>query len=122
MRISDWSSDVCSSDLARASRRCLTQSTASSPPISKRNIEDCRRASPSPSIAAGGDDKLSHARTSHMATAWRCLDRGVGVEPCRPLHWRSHGTDRKWVVWGKSVSVRVDLGGLRFYKKKNHRE
>src|SRR3546814_11485883 len=27
-----------------------------------------------------------------MATAWRCLDRGVGVEPCRPLHWRSHGT------------------------------
>src|SRR3546814_9428759 len=75
-----------------ASRRCLTQSTASSPPISKRNIEDCRRASPSPSIAAGGDDKLSHARTAHMATAWRCLDRGVGVEPCRPLHWRSHGT------------------------------
>src|SRR3546814_8523495 len=52
MRISDWSSDVCSSDL----------------------------------------DKLSHARTAHMATAWRCLDRGVGVEPCRPLHWRSHGT------------------------------
>src|SRR3546814_5973864 len=27
-----------------------------------------------------------------MATPWRCLDRGVGVEPCRPLHWRSHGT------------------------------
>src|SRR3546814_17282717 len=58
----------------------------------RSNIEDCRRASPSPSIAAGGDDKLSHARTAHMATAWRCLDRGVGVEPCRPLHWRSHGT------------------------------
>src|SRR3546814_13884997 len=109
-----------------ASRRCLTQSTASSPPISKRNIEDCRRASPSPSIAAGGDDKLSHARTAHMATAWRCLDRGVGVEPCRPLHWRSHGTgplqDRTSVVSGKSVSARVDLGGRRIIKKKKQKK
>src|SRR3546814_19527737 len=30
-----------------------------------------------------------------------------------------HGIDRKSVVWGKSVSVRVDLGGLRIIKKKN---
>src|SRR3546814_19961389 len=28
--------------------------------------------------------------------------------------------DRKSVVWGKSVSVRVDLGGRRFIKKKKH--
>src|SRR3546814_19984274 len=27
--------------------------------------------------------------------------------------------DRKSVVWGKSVSVRVDLGGRRIIKKKN---
>src|SRR3546814_16412356 len=27
-------------------------------------------------------------------------------------------TDRKSVVWGKSVSVRVDLGGRRIIKKK----
>src|SRR3546814_11244086 len=31
------------------------------------------------------------------------------------------GRDRKSVVWGKSVSVRVDLGGRRIIKKnKNH--
>src|SRR3546814_15909738 len=29
--------------------------------------------------------------------------------------------DRKSVVWGKSVSVRVDLGGRRIIKKKNKR-
>src|SRR3546814_17319586 len=28
--------------------------------------------------------------------------------------------DRKSVVWGKSVSVRVDLGGRRIIKKKKH--
>src|SRR3546814_12066104 len=28
--------------------------------------------------------------------------------------------DRKSVVWGKSVSVRVDLGGRRIIKKKTH--
>src|SRR3546814_12347099 len=37
---------------------------------------------------------------------------------CRPsVACASHG-DRKNGVWGKSVSVRVDLGGCRFIKKK----
>src|SRR3546814_11354923 len=30
--------------------------------------------------------------------------------------------DRKSVVWGKSVSVRVDLGGRRLIKKKNNKQ
>src|SRR3546814_15024297 len=33
--------------------------------------------------------------------------------------WCRARRDRKSVVWGKSVSVRVDLGGRRFIKKKN---
>src|SRR3546814_15240882 len=42
------------------------------------------------------------------------------VEPIlgRPLSEISYGQDRKSVVWGKSVSVRVDLGGHRIIKKK----
>src|SRR3546814_18900176 len=32
------------------------------------------------------------------------------------------GLDRKSVVWGKSVSVRVDLGGSRLIKKKKDNE
>src|SRR3546814_11901915 len=34
------------------------------------------------------------------------------------MTWR----DRKSVVWGTSVSVRVDLGGRRIMKKKNRRD
>src|SRR3546814_20604786 len=30
------------------------------------------------------------------------------------------GADRKSVVWGKSVAVRVDIVGRRIYKKKSH--
>src|SRR3546814_16236129 len=36
----------------------------------------------------------------------------------RPLWTRLH-QDRKSVVWGKSVSVSVALGGRRYIKKKN---
>src|SRR3546814_12186706 len=34
---------------------------------------------------------------------------------------REEAEDRKSVVWGKSVSVRVDLGGRRNIQKKIHR-
>src|SRR3546814_13971911 len=68
MRISDWSSDVCSSDLERP------------------------RAWP---LDALFDDR-------------RPADR-LGIR-----RWQ---LDRKSVVQGKSVSVRVDLGGRRIIKK-----
>src|SRR3546814_17998537 len=34
--------------------------------------------------------------------------------------FRRHRSDRKSVVWGKGVSVRVDLGGGRVIKKKKN--
>src|SRR3546814_17383890 len=70
MRISDWSSDVCSSDL-----------------IASRAAARCRDA-------AGGN--------------------AAGRGWCSTIQ----GIDRKSVVKGKSVSVRVDLGGRRIIKKK----
>src|SRR3546814_19699897 len=95
MRISDWSSDVCSSDLpapwhwesiwARAGRRARS----------------C--------VRADGSFPPAHA------------DKAVA--PCRrsALH-RQMPEDRKSVVWGKSVSVRVDLGGRRIIKKKMNKQ
>src|SRR3546814_12141060 len=71
MRISDWSSDVCSSDLS--------------------------------SSAAEGGRAVS-------------VIADLGVE--QPVERVDHEVDRKSVVWGKSVSVRVDLGGRRIIKKK----
>src|SRR3546814_10813015 len=83
MRISDWSSDVCSSDLAR------------------KYVE-------------GGTHRLAHG-------ADRQCPFGRRSQPQYRLSlWLVSGAvDRKSVVSGKSVSVRVDLGGRRIIKKKN---
>src|SRR3546814_3349615 len=74
MRISDWSSDVCSSDLDR--QQLFAQQQA--------------------------DDRIGH-------------------QPQPRLMWIGAGEqrrDRKSVVSGMSVSVRVDLGGLRIITNK----
>src|SRR3546814_18583355 len=92
MRISDWSSDVCSSDLAR------------------RHVGAPDRAGP---------DNRRRARL------WRIQRPAHAPEAADRKQWRRSGRrairDRKSVVSGKSVSVRVDLGGRRIIKKKtNH--
>src|SRR3546814_18826871 len=97
MRISDWSSDVCSSDLDlsgwRGGRGAAT-----------RGPHHLCRAEPRvqgylccdlPDLRAGADHRLPGA-----GRAVRKLEA------------------RKSVVSGKSVSVRVDLGGRRIIKKK----
>src|SRR3546814_12305914 len=87
MRISDWSSDVCSSDLIDAFHF----------------VEHL----------AGlhfGDPVLDVA----LAGAHAAFERLLGDR-----HLRAPRLDRTSVVSGKSVSVRVDLGGRRIIKKKN---
>src|SRR3546814_12898304 len=94
MRISDWSSDVCSSDLARRQPfgEKLTQQIAGPfvGPDQRRDVEhEARRAR-------------------------------VEVKPRRGfIHAVRQKADRKSVVEGTSVSVRVDLGGRRIIKKKH---
>src|SRR3546814_16588991 len=83
MRISDWSSDVCSSD--------LSWSRSSS--------------APSSGIAARS---IGQSRTSCAMPSW---SRSSSA-PSR---------DRKSVVSGKSVYVRVDLGGRRIINNKNYK-
>src|SRR3546814_14635656 len=91
MRISDWSSDVCSSDLrgdADPQPRRLAD------PVVARNERRCLRA-------VG-----LLLRPRRRVPRIRGLDQG----------------DRKSVVQGKSVSVRVDLGGRRRSKKKTNKQ
>src|SRR3546814_18434994 len=80
MRISDWSSDVCSSDLRRA------------------RVRQTRRGA---------------VRRQARAAAGEC--RRLPVAGNRGSE---RGPDRKSVVSGKSVSVRVDLGGRRIINQK----
>src|SRR3546814_21134204 len=89
MRISDWSSDVCSSDLI--SRRIGRQ-----PACSKRGCSPTYR---------------THQRRSELEAPCRLRRQGQAA-----------GQDRKSVVWGKSVSVRVDLVGRRIIKKKINKQ
>src|SRR3546814_17620772 len=79
MRISDWSSDVCSSDLPAR-------------PIAEIVYRPAQGVLVTSATLRGGG---------------RSGANGIGG-------W----TDRKSVVEGKSVAVRVDLGGRRIVKKK----
>src|SRR3546814_20672246 len=88
MRISDWSSDVCSSDLIRG-------------PI--QPVRDV--------LCAARRPKDPPRR------AFRCAEIGTRLGAAQATD-RGRRLDRKSVVEGKSVSVRVDLGGRRIIKKK----
>src|SRR3546814_14859313 len=103
MRISDWSSDVCSSDL----------------PGLDPDGEEMDRTGPAAASAcrAGGSrgpDRRPCARVRAHAA-------GGGLTPC-PRTSGASSRDRKSVVLGKSVSVRVDLGGGRLIKKKKSKQ
>src|SRR3546814_16479627 len=100
LRISDWSSDVCSSDLADAAVRPAARDHRG------RGVEEQR---PGRRAAAAG----------------QCVRELVHPVPCRGAaargaegNRRAARRDRKSVVSGKSVSVRVDLGGRRILNKK----
>src|SRR3546814_15904736 len=88
MRISDWSSDVCSSDLVGGF------------------ADVARQAEP---VLAGHHD-IEDDEIDRIGREPRAC--GIRIARLRDAK------DRKSVVQGKSVSVRVDLGGRRSIKKK----
>src|SRR3546814_13782712 len=82
MRISDWSSDVCSSDLG-----------------------------PRADVVVG---------LATLGGAQFAIDEEQGINCHVQVLLGNRYLDRKSVVEGKSVSVRVDLGGRRSMKKTRH--
>src|SRR3546814_16466458 len=99
MRISDWSSDVCSSDLPpRCDMIAISAHKVHGPKgIGALWLRD--DVALTPVIHGGGQE--GGLRSGTLSPA---LCAGFG--------------DRKSVGEGKSVSVRVDLGGRRSIKKK----
>src|SRR3546814_12203357 len=74
-----------------------------------------------------GSSKLNHEKRPGV---FRCAGCGTEVFASDtkyesgsgwPSFWAPAGADRKGVVWGKSVSVRVDTGGRRHIKKKKRK-
>src|SRR3546814_14006403 len=115
MRISDWSSDVCSSDLVDL-RQLLDRECH----IDRADI-----------LLEIGDPLGTGDRHDRLVTVQQPSKRQLtsrDAVPCaqrldflqqRRVTWQIVTLeDRKSVVSGKSVSVRVDLGGRRIIKKK----
>src|SRR3546814_18483548 len=114
MRISDWSSDVCSSDLGQ-----LPQGPHSAGDPDRQGIRlgVVARLGGQGHCAAGCARRDRRVLRAHPPLQ---SDRHGRTAPA--VQGRRHrrlATDRKSVVKGKSVSVRVDLGGRRIIKKKN---
>src|SRR3546814_18224584 len=98
MRISDWSSDVCSSDLSSYS--ATSRVTTLPEPI----IAHVPMVTPGRMVLFAPSEAPRRTRMGETS-------QSASVS----------GEDRKSVVSGKSVSVRVDLGGRRIIKKKNQK-
>src|SRR3546814_9816392 len=109
LRISDWSSDVCSSDLVESASLALN--------------------TPAARLIARGEerflllDEVEALQASKALVVDACRhvvrDAGTAVSLARRPVLFALARDRKSGVEGKSVSVRVDLGGRRIINKKN---
>src|SRR3546814_19765220 len=120
MRISDWSSDVCSSDLLFGGcEAALRQNSGVEFRFScQRKITD---------LAPWTLAVLLLNRSERFGGGKPVIGKLLRIEPdahrvgrCESLDiaHAGHAPDRQSVVSGKSVSVRVDIGGRRHIKKK----
>src|SRR3546814_17507176 len=116
MRISDWSSDVCSSDLCN-------YTIYLHPTIGNIRLFDDR----SPftlrlRLRRSHHGQPARAYCPRFRTGQhpgsRPLSRLAGLKLGGAVQSSQEFQDRKSVVSGKSVEVRVDLGGLLIIKKK----
>src|SRR3546814_16072316 len=103
VRIRVWSSDVCSSDL-RFDHVDLLEPAQQRAVLFEVIAELLVRRRADAADHAAREGRLEQVRRTHRAAARRARTE-----------------DRKSVVEGKSVSVRVDLGGRRIIKKKTDR-
>src|SRR3546814_15018834 len=122
MRISDWSSDVCSSDLQRVAGndREIPALVVERGGRAHRDLEDFGDqgfrnglVEEAANRAASDDNVIETGCARHVA-----FTRPSGAAARAGPRFRPARSDRKSVVSGKSVSVRVDPGGGRIIKTK----
>src|SRR3546814_15594185 len=108
MRISDWSSDVCSSDLPdEIEEPIVSKVEADAQPIIYLALFSDRHSSLEITDYA---DRYVKDRLQNLG----------GVADVRIFGERRYAIDRTSVVEGKRGSVRVNLAVRRFTKKKKH--
>src|SRR3546814_20981922 len=130
MRISDGSSDVCSSDLGIVFGFGLSLSGMLNPARVQGFLDVFGAWDPSLAFVLGGAVVVAFIGVQVMKRMRHpAFDDSFHVPPSRridapliigsALFGLGWGIDRKSVVSGKSVSVRVDLGGRRIFKQQN---
>src|SRR3546814_15761748 len=118
MRIIDWSSDVCSSDLsfARQPFGIVERREIAKPAVAQDGCNALARAELAGERHRAGDvDPRRQAKAQPLLVEQAAHDRqplGVGDAEL------GVDRDRKSVVSGTSGAVRVDLGGSRNLKQK----
>src|SRR3546814_17993408 len=105
MRISDWSSDVCSSDLGAAV--AFFSLEMSSDQLATRILSEQSGIS-SENLRMGKISQQDFRNLARAAVDLESLPLYIADTPGLPI-----APARKSVVQGKSVSVRVDLGVRR---------
>src|SRR3546814_17397305 len=112
MRISDWSSDVCSSDLAfgsdpreLASGSCTLTEQLAMGALEERRIADC---------------VMAHVFLAAVFGAPGLEDENVGSEQGFDRGQIAAGHERKRVGEGRRRSVRLEPGGRRHIKTKSN--
>src|SRR3546814_12504531 len=115
MRISDWSSDVCSSDL-------IDNMVKVQEMLGDRLGDDVHMYTVTTKPEVDTAESLKQYAATKGAR-WKFLSGDPAsirkILTAFNVMGSIHGlTDRKSVELGKSVSVRVDLGGRRLIKKK----
>src|SRR3546814_20329776 len=131
MRISDWSSDVCSSDLSHNDRSENHAGCEPARPCHEAHVifpvvlqkaGEWRKPDglsiPFPAAAGEVGRALCYSFRNSHASGRR--GNGRSVTAAAVVEAWSFRPDRKSVVSGNSVSVRVALGGGRILKKKKN--
>src|SRR3546814_14601426 len=123
MRISDWSSDVCSSDLPSASRAAGFERSCMI--LGRKGVNRCTGRTGSRLTTGlvegreGLPQKLFDALT--LGGLHRCPQHPIGERLGGGLGCGDPGLEvRTGVVLGKDVSVRVNSGGRRTFEKTIH--
>src|SRR3546814_16399737 len=122
MRISDWSSDVCSSDLVTGSNYAPGSGLAPQAPQGERVLVygDLKSVKPYAEYRAP-DREIVLKLTGNMERYFWSIN-GKKYSEAKPIRLNYGERDRKRVVEGKSMSVRVDVGGRRIIKNKKLRQ
>src|SRR3546814_10370987 len=114
MRISDWSSDVCSSDLSgrhqshddSAGSFFLHQRRHQRPPIFARAIRKKRMAN------ATSNNPVTRDRDCWRALIWSCSSSFMLTPSGRPLTRRKEGRDKEWNK--QKAAVQASSSSRRF--------